>query len=45
MYATQFPENVTGIVLVDSTPEDYKDRFLPTMSKEFKESYNKQFIF
>ncbi|NIK76485.1 pimeloyl-ACP methyl ester carboxylesterase [Paenibacillus castaneae] len=44
MYASQFPENVSGIVLVDSTPEDYRDRFLPYMSKEFQEAYNNQFV-
>lgn len=45
LFATQFINDVAGVVLVDSTPVDYKERFLPTMSKEFQEAYNKQFIY
>ncbi|COH48539.1 Uncharacterised protein [Streptococcus pneumoniae] len=33
-----------GIVLVDSTPENYKEAFLPIMSPEFQEAYYKQFV-
>ena len=33
-----------GIVLVDSTPENYK-AFLPIMSTEFQEAYYKQFVY
>ncbi|WP_433750451.1 alpha/beta fold hydrolase [Falsibacillus pallidus] len=45
LFAAEYPEDVCGLVLVDSTPEDYKERFLPTMSVEFQEAYNKQFIY
>lgn len=45
IYASTYPEEVGGLVLVDSTPEDYRERFLPTMSKEFQEAYSKQFIY
>ncbi|MCM3164274.1 alpha/beta fold hydrolase [Metabacillus litoralis] len=44
MYATEYPKDVCGLILVDSTPEDYRERFLPTMSNEFQEAYNKQFV-
>lgn len=44
LFATQFPETVSGVVLVDSTPEDYRERFLPTMSKQFQAAYNEQFV-
>ncbi len=33
-----------GIVLVDSTPENYKKDFLLIMSPEFQEAYYKQFV-
>ncbi|WP_204415501.1 alpha/beta fold hydrolase [Bacillus tianshenii] len=44
IFAEHFPEEVAGMVLVDSTPEDYRERFLPTMSEEFQSAYNQQFI-
>lgn len=44
MYATEYPNDVCGLILVDSTPEDYRERFLPTMSVEFQQAYNKQFV-
>jgi len=44
IFAEQYPQDVAGMVLVDSTPEDYRERFLPTMSEEFQEAYNQQFI-
>ncbi|WP_096440008.1 alpha/beta fold hydrolase [Alteribacter populi] len=44
LYTTMFPEEVAAIVLIDSTPEDYKERFLPTMDKNFQRAYNKQFV-
>ncbi|MRX57079.1 alpha/beta fold hydrolase, partial [Bacillus idriensis] len=44
LFASEYPENVCGLVLVDSTPEDYRERFLPTMSEAFQEAYNKQFV-
>ncbi|TKD71238.1 alpha/beta fold hydrolase [Pseudalkalibacillus hwajinpoensis] len=43
LYASIYPEDVSGLILVDSTPEDYRVRFLPTMSEEFQKAYNKQF--
>ncbi|MGM0791417.1 MAG: alpha/beta fold hydrolase [Bacillota bacterium] len=44
MYATEYPDEVCGLVLVDSTPEDYRERFLPTMPEDFQEAYHKQFV-
>jgi pimeloyl-ACP methyl ester carboxylesterase len=44
IYATKYPNKVAGVILVDSTPEAYKEKILPTMPKEFQEAYNKQFI-
>ncbi|WP_377888001.1 alpha/beta fold hydrolase [Alkalihalobacillus sp. R86527] len=43
LYASIFPDDVSGLLLVDATPEDYRERFLPTMSEEFQEAYNNQF--
>ncbi|WP_280771615.1 alpha/beta fold hydrolase [Salipaludibacillus daqingensis] len=45
MYATEYPNEVCGLILIDSTPEDYTERFLPTMPNEFQRAYNKQFVF
>ncbi|MHA7138646.1 alpha/beta fold hydrolase [Rossellomorea arthrocnemi] len=45
MFATEYQNEVRGLVLVDSTPEDYRERFLPTMSRDFQQAYNKQFIY
>lgn len=45
LYATEYPEEVGGLILIDSTPEDYREKFLPTMSIEFQEAYNKQFVY
>ncbi|MDC2866459.1 alpha/beta fold hydrolase [Bacillus sp. BP-3] len=45
IYATKYPNNVAALLLIDSTPESYKERFLPTMSKEFQQAYNDQFIY
>ena len=45
MFATEFQHEVCGLVLVDSTPEDYRERFLPTMSPDFQQAYNKQFVY
>ncbi|MGG4168992.1 alpha/beta hydrolase [Rossellomorea vietnamensis] len=44
IYAYEYPEEVGGVVLVDSTPVDYRERFLPTMSSDFQEAYRKQFV-
>lgn len=45
LYATEYQNEVCGLVLVDSTPEDYRERFLPTMPQEFQQAYNKQFVY
>ncbi|MCA1054272.1 alpha/beta hydrolase [Rossellomorea aquimaris] len=45
MFATEFEQEVCGLILVDSTPEEYRERFLPTMSQDFQQAYNKQFIY
>jgi pimeloyl-ACP methyl ester carboxylesterase len=45
MFATEYQNEVCGLVLVDSTPEDYRERFLPTMPQEFQQAYNKQFVY
>lgn len=45
LFATEYPNEVRGMILVDSTPEDNRERFLPTMSQEFQQEYNKQCIF
>lgn len=45
LYATEYQSEVSGLVLVDSTPEDYRDRFLPTMPQEFQQTYNMQFVY
>ncbi len=44
LFATFYSEDMLGIVLVDSTPENYKKDFLPIMSPEFQEAYYKQFV-
>ncbi|MGM0840120.1 MAG: alpha/beta fold hydrolase [Bacillota bacterium] len=44
LYTTEFQSEVCGLILVDSTPVDYREKFLPTMSEEFQERYNKQFV-
>lgn len=45
LFANFYPEDMSGIVLVDSTPENYKEDFLPIMSLEFQETYYKQFVY
>lgn len=45
LYATEFPKEVAGLILVDSTPEEYIEKFLPSMSKEFQKAYYKQFVY
>ncbi|ALQ68141.1 alpha/beta hydrolase [Bacillus sp. SH7-1] len=44
LFATFYSEDMLGIILVDSTPENYKKDFLPIMSPEFQEAYYKQFV-
>ena len=45
MFATEYTNEVSGLVLIDSTPEHYRERFLPTMSQNFQQAYNKQFVY
>ncbi|OOR16642.1 alpha/beta fold hydrolase [Bacillus cereus] len=45
LFTTIYPEDTMGVVLVDSTPENYKEDFLPIMSPEFQEAYYKQFVY
>ncbi|USK45068.1 alpha/beta fold hydrolase [Cytobacillus oceanisediminis] len=45
MFATEYPNEVSGLVLIDSSPEDNRERFLPTMSQDFQQVYNKQFVY
>ncbi len=44
LFTTFYPENMMGVVLVDSTPENYKEAFWLIMSPEFLEAYYKQFV-
>ncbi|MCA0149913.1 alpha/beta hydrolase [Rossellomorea vietnamensis] len=44
VYAHEYPEEVAGLVLVDSTPVNYRERFLPTMTSDFQAAYRKQFV-
>ncbi|WP_367018031.1 alpha/beta fold hydrolase [Priestia koreensis] len=44
LFATEYEDEVAGLILIDSTHEDYRERFLPTMSLEFRDAYQKQFI-
>lgn len=45
LYATKHQSEICGLVLVDSTPEDYREIFLPTMPQEFQQAYIKQFVY
>ena len=36
LFTDFYPEDMLGIVLVDSTPENYKEAFLPIMFQNFK---------
>ncbi|OIU71778.1 alpha/beta fold hydrolase [Rossellomorea aquimaris] len=45
LFATEYPEEVSGLILVDSTPEDYREVFLPTMPAEFQKAYKDQFVY
>jgi thioesterase domain-containing protein len=45
LFATKYPEKVSGLILVDSTPEDYREDFLPTMPAEFQKAYKDQFVY
>ncbi|MRX73832.1 alpha/beta fold hydrolase [Bacillus lacus] len=41
--ADRYPTKTAGLVLIDSTPHDYQNRFLPNMSEAFQNSYYSQF--
>ena len=45
MFATEYQNEVCGLVLVDSTSEYYNEKLLPTMSQDFQQAYNKQFVY
>ncbi len=40
-----YPEETAGLILVDSTSENYREDFLSIMPPEFQEAYYKQFIY
>lgn len=44
LFATEYEEDVSGLILVDVTPKDYRERFLPTMSPDFQQAYQQQFV-
>lgn len=44
LFAAAYEEDVSGLVLVDVTPKDYRERFLPTMSQDFQHAYHQQFV-
>ncbi|WP_171051645.1 alpha/beta fold hydrolase [Alteribacter natronophilus] len=43
LYAAAYPDDVCGLLLVDATPGDYRERFLPLMPEAFREAYHRQF--
>ncbi|PYZ97646.1 alpha/beta hydrolase [Alteribacter lacisalsi] len=43
VFAAAYPKKVKGVVLLDSTPSDYRERFLPLMTEPFQYAYIKQF--
>ncbi|PFZ06756.1 alpha/beta hydrolase [Bacillus pseudomycoides] len=45
LFAFLYLEETAGLILVDSTPENYREKFLPIMSSEFQEAYYKQFTY
>ncbi|WP_438825166.1 alpha/beta fold hydrolase [Bacillus sp. JJ1127] len=45
LFSSFYPEETLGIILIDSTPENYKEDFLPIMPFEFQKAYYKQFIY
>lgn len=44
LFAAEYEADVSGLVLVDVTPKDYRERFLPTMSLDFQQAYQQQFV-
>lgn len=44
LFADAYEEDVSGLILVDVTPKDYRERFLPTMSQDFQRAYHQQFV-
>ncbi|KYG31947.1 alpha/beta fold hydrolase [Alkalihalobacillus trypoxylicola] len=43
LFATKYESLVCGLLLIDSTPEEYIERFLPIMPESFQRAYYKQF--
>lgn len=44
LFADAYEEDVSGLILVDVRPKDYRERFLPTMSQDFQRAYHQQFV-
>ena len=44
LFAAEYEADVSGLILVDVTPKDYRERFLPTMSPDFQQAYQQQFV-
>ncbi|MER2125451.1 MAG: alpha/beta hydrolase, partial [Exiguobacterium indicum] len=42
-FASQYPSEIKGLLLIDATPESYIQRFLPVMPSTFQSIYKKQF--
>lgn len=42
-FASQYPNEINGLLLIDATPESYIQRFLPVMPNTFQSIYKKQF--
>ncbi len=42
-FASQYPSEINGLLLIDATPESYIQRFLPVMPNTFQSIYKKQF--
>ncbi|WP_054707694.1 alpha/beta hydrolase [Bacillus sp. JCM 19041] len=43
LYASLYEEETAGLVLIDGTMEDYRERFLSLMPSSFQQTYRKQF--
>ncbi|WP_376778147.1 alpha/beta fold hydrolase [Exiguobacterium mexicanum] len=44
LFTAEYEADVSGLVLVDVTPKDYRERLLPTMSPDFQQAYQQQFV-
>ena len=40
-FASQYPSEIKGLLLIDATPESYIQRFLPVMPNTFQAIYKK----